>query len=88
MLSFDIRALEAQAESVDGELSPNDAIWEDGDPLPRADPRRGPALGAGAGRFYFSGRIEGTATGVPALPDRTLAAVAVDSHLIFAEAGD
>ena len=35
MLSFDIRALEAQAEHVAGELLPTDPVWQGDDPLPQ-----------------------------------------------------
>jgi uncharacterized protein len=89
MLSFDIRALEAQAASVAGELPGDDAIWEEGDPLPeRAVTVAGRLSPAGPGRFYFSGRIEGAVAGEcrRCLADVS-AEVAADSHLIFAESG-
>ncbi len=64
MLSFDIRALEAQAEAVDGELSPTDEVWQGGDLLPQGPLRvTGRLSAAGPDRFYFSGRITGTAQG-------------------------
>ena len=85
MLSFDIRALEAHAEQVAGELSPTDEVWQEGDPLPQGPLRvTGRLSGAGPDRFYFSGRIEGTAQGEcrRCLTDVTTP-VALDSHLVF-----
>ena len=89
MLSFDIRALETQAASVEGELPADDPIWEEGDTRPEtAIDVTGRLSAAGPGRFYFSGRLQGT---VAAECRRCLAdvseAVNVDSHMIFAEAG-
>jgi len=87
MLSFDIGSLQAHAAPVDGELGPDDEIWQEGDPRP-AGPIHvvGRLSTAGAGRYYFSGRIEGA---VDSECRRCLAdvseRVAVDSHLIFAE---
>ena len=85
MLSFDIRALEAHAEAVAGELLPTDEVWQAGDPLP-AGPLRvaGRLSAAGPDRFYFSGRIEGTAQGEcrRCLTD-VVTPVALDSHLVF-----
>ena len=89
MLSFDIRALEAHAESVDGELSAADEVWQEGDPLPQAPIRvTGRLSSAGPDRFYFSGRIEGTAQGEcrRCLTDVTTPVV-LDSHLVFSAAG-
>jgi uncharacterized protein len=90
MLSFDIRGLESRAAQVDGRLTADDDVWVDGDPLPAdAILVTGRLSGAGAGRFYFSGHLEGTVDGTcrRCLTDTT-AAVADDVHLIFAEAGD
>lgn len=88
MLSFDIRALEDHAEHVDGELPATDEVWQEGDPLP-AEPIRvtGRLSSAGPERFYFSGRIEGTARGEcrRCLVDVTTP-VALDSHLVFSAA--
>jgi uncharacterized protein len=89
MLSFDIRSLESKAEAVDGELLPSDPIWVEGDPMPQGPVRvTGRLSAAGPGRFYFSGRISGTAVGEcrRCLTD-VLSAVDVDAHLIFAEQG-
>ncbi len=85
MLSFDIRALEAHAEPVDGELLPTDPVWQAGDPLPQGPLRvTGRLSGAGPDRFYFRGRIEGTAQGEcrRCLTDVTTP-VSLDSHLVF-----
>jgi len=85
MLSFDIRALEAHAEPVDGELLPTDEVWQEGDPLPQGSVRvTGRLSGAGPDRFYFRGRIEGRAQGEcrRCLTDVTTP-VALDSHLVF-----
>ena len=88
MLSFDIRSLEATAATVDGELSPDDEIWQEGDPRP-AGPLRvhGRISAAGPGRFYFHGTIEGTVQSeCRRCLIETSDAVASDSHLIFAAA--
>ena len=89
MLSFDIRALEAKAEAVDGVVAPDDPVWIEGDPVPAGPVRvTGRLSAAGPGRFYFSGRIAGTAIGEcrRCLTD-VRSEVDVDAHLIFAEAG-
>ena len=89
MLSFDIRSLEAHAVHVDGELAADDAVWEEGDLRP-ATPihATGRLSAAGAGRFYWSGRVTGTAR---AECRRCLkpaeARVQSDVQLLFAEAG-
>ena len=90
MLCFDIRSLEAKAENVDGLLGASDAVWEDDDARP-AEPGvtvQGRLSSASQGRFYFSGRIEGT---VAMECRRCLTDVAVpvseEVHLLFAESG-
>jgi DUF177 domain-containing protein len=89
MLSFDIRGLESAAVFVNGELAPDDPIWEAGDPVPSEAVRvTGRLSTAGAGRFYWHSRIAGSAV----LPCRrclapTSVAVNDEAHLIFAEAG-
>jgi uncharacterized protein len=90
MLSYDIRDLEQQAVRVDGEMSADDPAWMEGDLLP-ATPLHatGRLSKAGAGRYYWSGRIEGTAV-VPCrrcLAD-TQVVVMEDVHSLFVEAGD
>src|SRR4051812_15494736 len=60
MLSFDIRSLESKAAQVDGDLSEDDSVWEEGDSRPTGPIHvTGRLSAAGAGRFYFSGRMEG-----------------------------
>src|SRR4051794_33309689 len=88
MLSFDIRSLEATAAPVDGELSPDDEVWEEGDPRPDGPIRvHGRISAAGPGRFYFHGRIEGAVQSeCRRCLTETSGEVAVDSHLIFAAA--
>ena len=56
MLSFDIRSLESKAEQVNGSLSPDDDVWQEGDARP-AKPVEvsGRLSSANEGRFYFSG---------------------------------
>src|SRR5690242_11029291 len=90
MLSFDIRSLEDQAATVDGELSATDPIWIEGDMRPESAVHATGRLSvAGPGRYYWSGAIEGTAT-VPCrrcLTDTTVK-VAEGVHVLYAEAGD
>ena len=89
MLSFDIRSVETRAAQVDATLSPDDPVWQQGDPVPAAPLRvTGRLSSAGAGRFYWHGRLDGDVT----LPCRRCLAdatvhVADESHVIFAEAG-
>ena len=61
MLSFDIRSLETKAAQVDGSVGPDDPIWEKGDTRP-VEPIhiKGRLSSASEGRFYFSGRMEGS----------------------------
>ncbi|HEX8725999.1 MAG TPA: DUF177 domain-containing protein [Gemmatimonadaceae bacterium] len=90
MLSFDIRELESHAVMVDGELSPDDPVWERGDAVPSGTVHvTGRLSAAGSGRFYWHGRIAGSAV----LPCRrcltdTSVPVEDEAHLIFAPAGD
>ena len=90
MLSFDIRSLEQHAASVDDQLAPDDPVWQEGDPVPSGPVRvTGRLSTAGAGRFYWHGRLEGDTT----MPCRrclvdTTVHVSSEDHLIFAEAGD
>ncbi len=90
MLCFDIRSLEARAVQVSGVLQATDEAWGDTDTRP-VEPGisvSGRLSSAGDGRFYFSGRIEGTAV---TECRRCLANVAVpvaeDLHLLFADSG-
>lgn len=88
-MQFDIRAVEAKAVQVKAELPPDDSIWQSGDPVP-AGPMRvtGRLSAAGAGKFYWHGRLEGDLT-MPCrrcLTDTTVH-VQSEAHVIFAEAG-
>ena len=90
MLSFDIRSLESKAVQVDGELRPDDPIWQEGDPLPSRPVRvTGRLSSSGSGRFYWHGRIEGDATLScrRCLSDTSVHVKEDDIHLIFAETG-
>ena len=90
MLCFDIRSLESQAAQVDGELAADDPVWESDGPRPSGPVRvTGRLSPAGPGRFYFSGRLEGTMAGEcrRCLTDVT-APVTDEVHLFFAEEGD
>jgi uncharacterized protein len=63
MLVFDVRSLATNAARVDGALPPDDAIWMPEDARPDGPIRvTGRLSAAGQGRFYFSGRIEGSGT--------------------------
>jgi DUF177 domain-containing protein len=89
MLSFDIRSLETKAVHVDGSLGPDDPIWEAGDNRPTEPVKvTGRLSSAGEGRFYFTGRIEGSVK----LPCRLCleevdAEVDEDVHLLLAANG-
>jgi uncharacterized protein len=62
MLSFDLRSLESSAARVDGQLLDVDPVWETGDARPQGPIHVAGRLSrAGTGKFYFSGRIAGTA---------------------------
>lgn len=90
MLCFDIRSLEARAESVEGWLEAADPVWGEGDTRP-ADAGvhvTGRLSSAGHGRFYFSGHLEGTAvTECRRCLSSATMQVSEDVHLIFAESG-
>jgi uncharacterized metal-binding protein YceD (DUF177 family) len=61
MLYFDIRAIESQAQGVQGTLPPDDPIWEADDALPQdAVGVDGRLSAAGSGRYYFTGRLAGS----------------------------
>ena len=90
MLCFDIRSLEAHAESVEGLLSVADPVWKSDDvrPLHEGVQVQGRLSVAGHGRFYFSGTLVGHALGEcrRCLVDVQLR-VSDEVHLLFAEAG-
>jgi uncharacterized protein len=89
MLSFDIRSLETKAVQVDGSLGADDPVWEKGDLRPTEPIHvKGRLSSASEGRFYFSGRMEGSVR----LPCRLcLEEVDVevddDVHFLLAEIG-
>ena len=89
MLSLDLRSVEEKAVQVDSELSPQDTVWQHGDPVP-ATPLRvtGRLSSAGDGKFYWHGRLKGDLV----LPCRrcltnTTVAVHDEAHVIFVEEG-
>lgn len=89
MLSFDKRAVEAKAAVVDDQLPADDSVWQASDAVP-AGPLKvtGRLSAAGAGRFYWHGKIAGDLS----LPCRrcltdTQVHVQDESHVIFAEEG-
>jgi len=58
MLSFDIRATSTRAAQVEGSISPDDPVWEEGDLRPTEPLQvRARLSAAGGGRFYLSGSI-------------------------------
>lgn len=90
MLSFPIRTLHEGAISVDSDLAPDDATWLADDVRPVGPIKvTGRLNGAGAGRFYFSGAMHGTAKGECR---RCLTPVEFlvqgETHLIFVDADD
>jgi len=90
MLSFDIRSLSSKAAHVDGAVAPDDPVWQEGDPLP-SEPVRvtGRLSAAGPDRFYWHGRIEGSASGPcrRCLTDTTVH-VREEAHVIFSQGGE
>ena len=62
MLSFDLRSLESTAARVEGDLASGDPVWGEAEVRPVDTVRvTGRLSSAGTGKFYFSGRIGGTA---------------------------
>lgn len=90
MLSFDIGALQDEAARVDGKLSSDDAVWQDGDPVPAAPIRATGRLSkAGNGRYYWSGQIAGEVAGSCRRCLTDIAApVHEEVHFIFVEADE
>ena len=90
MLCYDIREVERQAVHVDGDVEVDDPIWTEGDPRP-ATPihATGRLSRAGAGRYYWSGRINASATVAcrRCLKDVSTS-VSEDVHVLFVEPGD
>jgi uncharacterized protein len=88
MLCFDIRSLEARAESVDDVLAGDDPVWEEDDtrPVRTGVHVAGRLSSAGAGRFYFSGRLAGAAmTSCRRCLTDVEAPVSEEMQLLFAE---
>ena len=90
MLCFDIRSLEARAESVDGMLEASDPVWaaDDASPTGPGVIVHGRLSSAGHGRFFFNGAFEGTAASTcrRCLIDVQMK-VSDELQLLFAEAG-
>lgn len=90
MLSFDLRSLDAKAAVVEGELAPDDDVWQETDTKPHEPITvTGRISAAGEGRYYWSGRLAGSIE----LPcRRCLEPVHIDvdeeAHMLFAEAED
>jgi uncharacterized protein len=90
MLSFDIRSLESEAAHVDGQLSPDDPVWQPGDALPsKPIIVEGRLSAAGASRFYFSGSISGESL-IPCRRCLTEVGALVEegAHFIFSSEGE
>lgn len=90
MLSFDLHSLDAKAATVEGELAPDDAVWQEGDVRPSGPIAvSGRISPAGEGRYYWSGRLSGA---VEMDCRRCLEPVQVDvdeeAHMLFAEVED
>lgn len=86
-MSFDLRALESAAAHVVGVLDAGDPVWQGGDALPVDGVlATGRISAAGAGKFYFSGRLSGDATGAcrRCLED-VVVPVDEEVHLIFVD---
>lgn len=90
MLSFDLSTLESHAVLVDGRLDASDPIWGSDESRPsEAITVTGRLSSAGASRFYFSGRIEGSvATDCRRCLTPVKVPVQEDVHLLFARADD
>jgi uncharacterized protein len=90
MLSFDLHSLDAKAATVEGELAPDDDVWQESDIRPSGPIAvSGRISPAGDGRYYWSGRLSGT---VEMDCRRCLEPVQVDvdedAHMLFAEVDD
>jgi uncharacterized protein len=90
MLSFDLRSLDAKAAVVEGELAPDDDVWQESDTRP-SEPISvtGRISAAGEGRYYWSGRLAGS---IELACRRCLEPVHLEvdeeAHMLFAEAED
>ena len=90
MLSYDIRDLQAHAVRVDGSLSSDDSVWQEEDPRPIGSVQvTGRLSAAGRGRYYWHGRIAGTAdVACRRCLEPFGAEIADDVHAFFAEPDD
>ncbi|HEY3286674.1 MAG TPA: DUF177 domain-containing protein [Gemmatimonadaceae bacterium] len=91
MLSFDVRSLEHGGATVDAVLPPDDGIWMEEDilrPLREGVRVTGRISAAGTGRYYFSGHLSGvTQQECRRCLTPVEAPVAMDVHVLYAEAG-
>jgi len=90
MLCLDLSTVSNHAIVVAGDLPASDPIWLEDDVQPvGAVHVEGRLSGAGSGRYYFSGRLKGSAMGTcrRCLEPATLA-VDEEMSVIFAEAKD
>jgi len=87
MLLFPTRSLLQGAIQVTGDLKPDDKIWQEVDQRPLGGVRvTGRLSGAGAGRFYFSGKFVGSALGeCRRCLVEVQSTIAGETHLLFAE---
>jgi uncharacterized protein len=87
MLSFPTRSLLQGAIQVTGDIEPDDRIWQEVDQRPLGGVRvTGRLSGAGAGRFYFSGKFAGSTLGeCRRCLVEVQSAIAGEAHLLFAE---
>ena len=71
-------------------LAADDAVWTEDDPRPNGGVRvTGRLSGAGPGRFYFSGELEGVVDGECRRCLTAVSAPVRDTmHVVFAEPGD
>jgi uncharacterized protein len=90
MLSVDLRTLDGHAVTIDGALAPDDPVWQDGDQYPSAPiVVRGRLSGAGEGRYYFTGHLEGEATAECRRCLNDVAVTAADDFaVLFADSDD
>lgn len=90
MLCYDIREVERQAVHVNGDLELDDPVWTNGDAKPATPVHATGRLSrAGTGRYYWSGRIEGTASVAcrRCLKDVSTS-VSDEVHVLFVAPGD
>ena len=88
MLSFPAQALQSGAVQVQGNLDTDDQVWLEGDARPAGSIHvTGRLSPAGAGRYYFSGKLAGAAMGeCGRCLEETQQPIGADAHLLFADA--